>query len=483
MLLECCRCRARSRRALRADRANGGLARRAVPRRALDPGRGRGRSERRGVLRRRPVRLRVLPPRAPVATAGGRSGRSSPTPPSSSACAAGLCDAVLETTGSAQMLETLGHTNGFVVRLDRRGEWYRYHHLFGQLLRNELERSEPERRARAQCAGDGLVHRARPARGGDRLRTRRRRDEHRRAVWSTLWSCLRTTTAEWRPRRSGSAWFSDDELADYPALAVYGAWFRVLTGRPEEAERWLALADGSTSRDPALRRQRDDRALGCHAASAHDGQRRRTCRRRREPGARPARVRERLDLGRAARSRYRACGCSAKPSARRRTTQLPSKSGLRAAPSKTSSLHTPSSRFSQPVGAPGARPDSHARAAQALVETHSLGEYSTSALANVVSARVALHEGRREDARAALARAHRLRPLLDHGASMADRRGRARARSRPSRTRRGRRRPNRPHRDRARDRAPPRPRRPGRGSTRARATASRRAPGRPARGR
>jgi LuxR family maltose regulon positive regulatory protein len=33
----------------------------------------------------------------------------------------------------------------------------------------------------------------------------------------------------------------------------------------------------------------------------------------------------------------------------------------------------------------------------------------------VVSARIALHEGRREDARAALARTHRLRPLLDHG--------------------------------------------------------------------
>jgi LuxR family transcriptional regulator, maltose regulon positive regulatory protein len=33
----------------------------------------------------------------------------------------------------------------------------------------------------------------------------------------------------------------------------------------------------------------------------------------------------------------------------------------------------------------------------------------------VVSARIALHGGRQDDARAALARAHRLRPLLDHG--------------------------------------------------------------------
>ena len=48
------------------------------------------------------------------------------------------------------MLETLERTNRFVVPLDRRGEWYRYHHLFGQLLRNELERSEPGPGARAQ---------------------------------------------------------------------------------------------------------------------------------------------------------------------------------------------------------------------------------------------------------------------------------------------------------------------------------------------
>jgi LuxR family transcriptional regulator, maltose regulon positive regulatory protein len=56
-----------------------------------------------------------------------------------------------------------------------------------------------------------------------------------------------------------------------------------------------------------------------------------------------------------------------------------------------------------------------ARAAQALVEETGLGDYSTSSIAYVATARVALHEARHEDARAALARAHRLRPLLDHG--------------------------------------------------------------------
>jgi LuxR family maltose regulon positive regulatory protein len=44
-----------------------------------------------------------------------------------------------------------------------------------------------------------------------------------------------------------------------------------------------------------------------------------------------------------------------------------------------------------------------------------LGDYSESAIVHVATARVALHEARPDEARAALARAHRLRPLLDFG--------------------------------------------------------------------
>ena len=57
----------------------------------------------------------------------------------------------------------------------------------------------------------------------------------------------------------------------------------------------------------------------------------------------------------------------------------------------------------------------YAQAAQAHVDDSGLGDYSSSAIVHVTTARVALHEGRTEDARAALSRAHRLRPLLDHG--------------------------------------------------------------------
>jgi LuxR family maltose regulon positive regulatory protein len=54
-----------------------------------------------------------------------------------------LCDAVMEQEGSAQMLETLSRSNLFLVPLDEEAGCYRFHHVFGQLLRVELERREP----------------------------------------------------------------------------------------------------------------------------------------------------------------------------------------------------------------------------------------------------------------------------------------------------------------------------------------------------
>jgi LuxR family maltose regulon positive regulatory protein len=55
-----------------------------------------------------------------------------------------LCDAVTGQTGGAEMLEHLQRLNLFVLPLDDEGRWYRYHHLFGELLRARLARLEPQ---------------------------------------------------------------------------------------------------------------------------------------------------------------------------------------------------------------------------------------------------------------------------------------------------------------------------------------------------
>jgi LuxR family maltose regulon positive regulatory protein len=54
---------------------------------------------------------------------------------------ASLCDAVMDQTGSQQMLRRLEQTNLFIASLDDRRQWYRYHALFAEFLRQRLEQT------------------------------------------------------------------------------------------------------------------------------------------------------------------------------------------------------------------------------------------------------------------------------------------------------------------------------------------------------
>ena len=56
-----------------------------------------------------------------------------------------LCDVVTGAQDSRAMLDWIERVNYFLIPLDPGHEWYRYHHLFGELLRHELERRQPGR--------------------------------------------------------------------------------------------------------------------------------------------------------------------------------------------------------------------------------------------------------------------------------------------------------------------------------------------------
>src|SRR6201995_1025459 len=55
-----------------------------------------------------------------------------------------LGDAIVDGIGSARKLEKLARSNLFVVPLDDRRDWYRYHHLFPACLNAELRLESPE---------------------------------------------------------------------------------------------------------------------------------------------------------------------------------------------------------------------------------------------------------------------------------------------------------------------------------------------------
>ena len=124
-----------------------------------------------------------------------------------------------------------------LVPLDRRGEWYRYHQLFRDLLLAELESREP-----------GLVGSctAGPPAGACRMTCPRRRWTitsppgtltRPRAWWRlmvpTYWQGRVATVQRW------FRWLEDrDAIGRHPLVAVLAGILAVLTGRPVEAERW-----------------------------------------------------------------------------------------------------------------------------------------------------------------------------------------------------------------------------------------------------
>jgi LuxR family maltose regulon positive regulatory protein len=57
---------------------------------------------------------------------------------------ASLCDAVMEQTGSQAMLERLEQSNLFVVSLDHKRQWYRYHALFAEALSFQLKQTDAD---------------------------------------------------------------------------------------------------------------------------------------------------------------------------------------------------------------------------------------------------------------------------------------------------------------------------------------------------
>ncbi len=53
-----------------------------------------------------------------------------------------LCNFVIDTNGSQGILDNLERANLFIIPLDNKRQWYRYHHLFADLLRQRLQHME-----------------------------------------------------------------------------------------------------------------------------------------------------------------------------------------------------------------------------------------------------------------------------------------------------------------------------------------------------
>ena len=86
-----------------------------------------------------------------------------------------LCDAVTEADDGGDTLEALERANLFVIALDDRRRWYRYHHLFADVLRARSAGGAAGPDPDPPPAGERLVRAGGRSRGSDRPRARGRR--------------------------------------------------------------------------------------------------------------------------------------------------------------------------------------------------------------------------------------------------------------------------------------------------------------------
>jgi LuxR family transcriptional regulator, maltose regulon positive regulatory protein len=154
-----------------------------------------------------------------------------------------LCDAVLDQTGSGAILAGLEQSNLLLVPLDRHGQWYRYHHLFRDMLLTQLERLEPglvpllRRRAANWCLQNDLPEEALEysMAAGDADAAARLVER----LWDPAYRQGRVTT-----RGRWIKWLDGQGVIDrYPSLAVFACFDAADMGRPVEAERWADVVD------------------------------------------------------------------------------------------------------------------------------------------------------------------------------------------------------------------------------------------------
>ena len=162
-----------------------------------------------------------------------------------------LCEAVLDLPGSAATLTALARSNLLLVPLDRRGQWYRYHHLFRDMLLAEAERLEPglipvlRRRAAAWCLRNDRPEEALEysMAAGDVDTAARLVEE----LWRPMyWRARIITLQRW------FGWLDDrGGFEDHPRAAGYAALLALTTGRAADAERMADAVDRWRSQDVA----------------------------------------------------------------------------------------------------------------------------------------------------------------------------------------------------------------------------------------
>ncbi len=165
-----------------------------------------------------------------------------------------FCAPLCEYVGGSvdiDIIAYLDRSNLFLIPLDDHREWYRYHHLFADFLRQILRETEPDRisdlhrRASQWFENEGLVDEA---------------IQHALAA-GDLDSAVRLVdqvAADLLVRREPNKLLSlmqqlpSDRCQDYPVLCIWHAWALLFLGQLEAVEPILRLAETNRNKAPGI---------------------------------------------------------------------------------------------------------------------------------------------------------------------------------------------------------------------------------------
>lgn len=167
---------------------------------------------------------------------------------------AALCDALIgaekkDMPGSQAMLEQLEQANLFIIALDDSRQWFRYHQLFADLLRQRL-RIE---------MGDTAVLHLRAAAWHEQNGFPSRAIKHYLAAeaWEQAAALILLQSQELQKHGENITFLRwvqalpEAVVQANPALCLEYAWALALSGKPDEAESFLLIAEAAYRDNPA----------------------------------------------------------------------------------------------------------------------------------------------------------------------------------------------------------------------------------------
>jgi LuxR family maltose regulon positive regulatory protein len=158
-------------------------------------------------------------------------------------------DPVPPSTQSQSILEHLDSSNLFTVPLDNERVWYRYHHLFGDLLRQRLRQMRPDLiRSLHRRAGEWYAHNGGIEEAVEHSLAAAEFEQAARMIEEIvedLWERgQRTRLLRWLNTLPA------EHVSSSPLLCLHNAWVLFVSGQAETAAQWLQAADKALATAP-----------------------------------------------------------------------------------------------------------------------------------------------------------------------------------------------------------------------------------------